>query len=165
MTRHRFGEAWEAGNITRMADTFAPNAVLHSPVGDGGFVGLAAITELLQVVLASTSETEILREWSDSETCMLTFRSMFSNTPVQGVVELELDTHGRITQLWMYVRPLTAVVAVAEVIGTGIVGLRSHALGVGARILIKPLAGMATLTNAAGIRTYDWINRTADSRT
>lgn len=160
MTSHPLRAAWEARDADAVAATFAEDGSFHSPVISApGFRGHRAIAELMKVAFDVTTDTEFTYEHGDGDTHVLGFNTRFGGKPVKGVQLLELDERGKIRDLWVFVRPLTGVVAVSATMGPGLVGLKSNALRKMARVLVQPLVGLAAASDWVGSRVVQMINR------
>jgi hypothetical protein len=80
--------------------------------------------------------------------------------PIKMTTLLEFNPDRQIREIWVMVRPLSGVVAIAEAIGSplakrrGLPGLRAAV-----RALLKILAGQAAATNWVGSRLIAALNR------
>ena len=158
--------AWEAEDAAAFADCFVPEGVFHSPIiGRAGVRGRHAISELMKVVFASTSGTEFVDEFEDVGRSALRFRTRFGGRPVQGVLWLDLGPDGLVRELWVFVRPLTGVVAVNAAMATGLVRRESRILGTATRAGLAVLVAFAWLIDRIGGVVIGRLNRERSSTT
>lgn len=158
---HAMRLAWEARDAGAVAACFTADGEFHSPViGDSLAIrGPHAIAELMRVVFDSTSDIQFTDETSADDSLILRFRTEFNRRPVRGLIWLDLDEDGRVRELWAFVRPLTAVVAVGAAMGPGLASRESSVLGIAARAGVTPLIALAWLTNWFGSLLIRRLNR------
>ncbi len=100
-----------------MVACLAPDVVFHSPVTFRPYVGIEAVSALLGVVFETFEDFRYTDELEGDEICALVFEARVGDREVQGVDLLRFDDSGRISELTVMVRPLSAVTALAEAVG------------------------------------------------
>jgi hypothetical protein len=84
----------------------------HSPVTD--YQGRADVAHLLGLISGVVSDVRPTRELGDGATTITCISGLVGDLPVQGVVDERYDEHGRLIDLTLMLRPLSALrVAVA----------------------------------------------------
>jgi hypothetical protein len=118
MTHLAFRQAVESGDHAGMVAALAPDAVLRSPVSFKPFEGTEAIGALFAALLEAFEDFRYTDELQGDGICGLAFEARVGDREVQGVDLLRFDESGRISELTVMVRPLSAVTALAEAVGS-----------------------------------------------
>jgi hypothetical protein len=160
MEPHPYGQALAARNLDGLVALLADDVVFHSPViNDPGFEGRDCVAALLAMVLDAISVDEFTHELGDERTRILVFNGRVLGKSIKTTTLLELNTDGKVREIWAMVRPLTGVVAIAEAIGSQLAERRGAGRGPTVRVLSKPLAGLAAVTDRIGAGLIAALNR------
>jgi SnoaL-like domain len=112
-----FRAAVEAGDHAAMAAAFAPDAVLRSPVTFKPFEGREAISRLLAILLETFEDFRYTDEFEAEGKAALVFSARVGDRELEGLDLIRFDGQGQIAELTVMVRPLSAVIALAEAVG------------------------------------------------
>ncbi len=127
---HPFRAAVEARDIDGMLDLLAEDVVFRSPVVFKPYQGRDSVEPVLRAVSQVLEEFRYVREIGVPEAAdhVLVFRANISGRQVEGSDFIHVDETGAITELVVMVRPLSAVLALAEAMNARLsaVGDRSH---------------------------------------
>jgi hypothetical protein len=111
---HPFRRAAEAKDLELLSETLREDVVLHSPILFRGFEGREAVVTLLTHVIATFEDFRYVGEVADERTVVLRFKANVGDRQLEGVDFLELDEDGRVAELTVFMRPLSAVTAFNE---------------------------------------------------
>jgi hypothetical protein len=111
---HPFRAAIEARDLQAMSILLAPDVVFWSPVAFKPFRGRQDVTRVLGQVLEVFEDFAYIDELEGSGTHALVFEATVSGRAVQGLDHLRFDEAGLISEFTVMVRPLSAVIALAE---------------------------------------------------
>jgi hypothetical protein len=118
MTGHAsFRAAIEAGDHAGMVAAFAPDAVLRSPVSFKPFEGREAISQLLAILLETFEDFRYTDEFEGEGKAALVFSARVGDRQLEGLDLFRFGPEGEIAELTVMVRPLSAVIALAEAVG------------------------------------------------
>jgi hypothetical protein len=157
---HPYRRAFEARDLEALRALLTDDVVFHSPViGEPGFQGKAAVSTLIEVVFDATTDLAYTHEYGDDRARVFVFESKILGKPTRATNLIELDADGMIREIWVMARPLTALAAITEAIGSGLARRRSPARGAAVRAASKGLAGVAVLTDRIGARVIARHNR------
>jgi hypothetical protein len=149
-----------ARDLDGLVALLAEDVVFHSPViNDPGFEGRDSVAALLAMVLKAITVDEPTHELGDERTRILVSNGRVLGKPIKTTTLLELDTDAKIREIWVMVRPLTGVVAIAEAIGSQLAERQKPGRGRAIPVLTKPLAGLAAVTNRIGSGLIAALNR------
>ncbi len=107
---HPFRRAAEAKDLELLRETLREDVVLHSPILFRGFEGReTAIAVLSHVVelLEDFRYTDELHE--EGSVCLRFTATVGGDRELEGIDFLELDEAGRVRELTVFMRPLSAV--------------------------------------------------------
>lgn len=107
--RHPFRVAAESKDLELMRETLREDVVLHSPILFRGFEGRDAALVVLGQVIEVLEDFSYTDELADSDTVALRFKAMVGDRQLEGIDFLELDGEGRVAELTVFMRPLSAV--------------------------------------------------------
>jgi hypothetical protein len=110
---HPFRAAVEARDFTAISSLLADDVVFYSPVAFKPYRGREIVSAILRGVDRLFGDLTYVRELRDEEGLALIFETSIGDVAVNGVDFLKLDGEGRITELKVMVRPLSASQAVA----------------------------------------------------
>jgi ketosteroid isomerase-like protein len=113
---HPFRAAVEAHDVQAAAAVLADDVVFHSPIVFTPSTGRSAVGAVLAAVLRVFDdfayESELTSE--DGRDHALMFRARVDGKDIQGCDFLHHDQDGRVVQLTVMVRPLTAAMALRD---------------------------------------------------
>jgi SnoaL-like domain len=112
-----FRAAIEARDLDAMLTTLADDVVLHSPVSFKPFEGKEAVSSLLRIIVSVFEDFRYTDELPGEDVHALIFRARVGDRDVEGLDLIRPGPDGRIADFTVMVRPLTAVVALAEAVG------------------------------------------------
>jgi hypothetical protein len=139
----RYRQAAETGDVDLAMTTFAPDAVLHSPLtGRVRFTGHAELRPLLEVAYSHLKNVRFHTDLGDEETRVVIYTAQIGDEPVEEAAFLRLEDD-RITEATLYVRPLPGLVTLMSAFGPDIA--RRNRRPAAARFLAlatKPLRAM-----------------------
>jgi hypothetical protein len=120
---HAFRQAVEARDHDGMVAALAPGVQLHSPVAFRPFDGRDSAGGVLAAIMSVFEDFEYTDEIESGDTVALLFRARVGDKTVQGLDFLRLDDDGLIAEFTVMLRPLSAIVAVAERMAPKVEGL------------------------------------------
>jgi len=94
-----------------MTEALRDDVVLHSPVLFRGFEGREAVGMVLSHVAAVLEDLTYVDEALGDGTVVLRFRAMVGDLELEGVDYLTLDEEGKVADLTVFMRPMTALTA------------------------------------------------------
>lgn len=106
---HAFRRAAEARDSGLLAAALRDDVVLHSPVLFRGFEGREIVSEVLSHVAATLEGLTYVDELVGEQTIALRFRAKVGDRELEGIDFLELDDEGRVAELTVFMRPLSAL--------------------------------------------------------
>ena len=112
-------EAIEARDLETLMGLLAEDVVFRSPVVFGPYHGREQVGVLLSAVGEVLTNVRFERQLSseDGADHALVFRTRAGDREVEGCDFLHVDGEGRIDELFVMVRPLTGLLALAEAMG------------------------------------------------
>jgi ketosteroid isomerase-like protein len=124
-----FRRAVEARDSAALEALLAENVVFTSPVAHQPYPGRALTAAILRGVLRVFEDFRYERELAgaDGRDHALMFRATVAGKQVQGCDFLHLDDDGRIDELTVMVRPLSAATALAAAMGAQFDRIRQEA--------------------------------------
>lgn len=111
---HPFRIAAEAKDVELMTETLREDVVLHSPILFRGFEGRAMVGQVLTHVAATLEGLTYVDELADGNSVCLRFKAKVGDRELEGIDFLELDEEGKVTELTVFMRPLSAITAFNE---------------------------------------------------
>ncbi|MFP8963080.1 nuclear transport factor 2 family protein [Streptomyces nanhaiensis] len=126
-----FRRAVEARDEQALADLLAEDVVFTSPVAFRPYEGKAITAAILRGVMRVFEDFSYTREISDpgGRDHVLVFTATVGGRQVQGCDLLHFDEDGRIDDLTVMVRPLSAAQALAEAMGAQFERISHEAAG------------------------------------
>lgn len=97
-----------------MTDVLREDVVLHSPVLFRGFEGRDVVLQILGHVAATLEDFSYTHELADGETVVLRFKARVGDRELEGVDFLTLDEEGRVSDITVFIRPMSALTAFNE---------------------------------------------------
>src|SRR5829696_3248497 len=120
---HAFRKAIEAGDFEAVAATLAPGVQFHSPVAFRPFDGRDATIGVITAISSVFEDFEYTDELESGDTTALMFRARVGDRSVQGIDYLRHREDGLIEEFTVMLRPLSAIMAVAERMAPQVEGL------------------------------------------
>jgi hypothetical protein len=111
---HPFRLAAEAKDLEAMTATLREDVVLHSPILFRGFEGREIVLQVLTHVVATLEDFRYTDELADGRTVVLRFKARVGDRELEGIDFLELDDDGRVAELTVFMRPMSALTAFNE---------------------------------------------------
>jgi hypothetical protein len=114
MKSDRFRAAAEAKDFVAAEDIFTEDVVFRSPVVFKPYEGRPALLVLLGAVVQVFEDFHYLEQVETGDTAVLMFEARVGEREVQGVDILRFDADGRISEMFVMVRPMSGMNALAE---------------------------------------------------
>ena len=111
---HPFRRAAEAKDVELMTDTLREDVVLHSPILFRGFEGREIVAQVLAHVAATLDDFRYTDELAEGGVVVLRFKARVGDRELEGIDFLELDEEGRVAELTVFMRPMSALTAFNE---------------------------------------------------
>lgn len=99
-------------------------ALLQTIVADGATISSPAfykpksskdyVTAILTAVTAGFEDFTYTKEWIDGDEIILEFEARIGDTKLKGIDRITVDTDGRMSHIEVLIRPLNALMALAE---------------------------------------------------
>jgi hypothetical protein len=145
-TTERYRRAAEAGDAALLLTTFAPDAVLHSPLTSRlSFAGEHELRRIIEVAFSRFENVRFHTDVGDDRTRTVAYTARIDGVEIEETAVLRLDEEARITDATLFVRPLPGLVALMAALGPELA--RRAGRPWAARmvtVLIAPLRAMAT---------------------
>ena len=106
---HPFRVAAEAKDLEGMKETLREDVVLHSPILFRGFEGRDMVIQVLTHVAATLEDFTYTDELANDDTVVLRFKAQVGDRELEGIDFLELDEEGRVAELTVFMRPMSAL--------------------------------------------------------
>ena len=111
---HPFRVAAESKDVELMTETLREDVVLHSPILFRGFEGRDMVGQVLTHVAATLEDLTYVDELVGENSVCLRFKARVGDRELEGIDFLELDDDGKVTELTVFMRPLSAINAFNE---------------------------------------------------
>jgi SnoaL-like domain len=111
---HPFRRAAEAKDLGQMTEALREDVVLHSPILFRGFEGREIVSQVLTHVAATLEDLAYTDELVEGNTVCLRFKANVGDRELEGIDFLELDETGKVAELTVFMRPLSAITAFNE---------------------------------------------------
>jgi SnoaL-like domain len=125
MKSDRFRAAAEGKDFSAIDELFADRVSFRSPVVFKPYEGREAITVILGAVVEVFEDFRYTDQIESGDTAALLFEARVGDRELNGVDVLRFDAEGRIAELMVMVRPMSAVTALAEAMQTKLAGAGS----------------------------------------
>jgi hypothetical protein len=160
MEPHPYGQALADRDLDRLVALLADDVVFHTPdIAEPGFRGRDAVATVLAMLVDVVTDVVSTHEVGDEGTRILVNDGRVLGRPITATTVLGFDAEGKIREIWVMARPLTAVVAFVEAIGPRLAERRGPGLGAVVRVLSKPLVWSAAVAEHVGSRLISALNR------
>ena len=145
--------AVENRDVAALAEAFAPDAVLHSPITSKlTFTGRDQIVAVFQVILEEFEGITYTDEVRQGDVAFLVTRATVGGEEIEILDYMRLDAEDRIRELTVFFRPLPATAVALRRIGAGLGRRRSPRRAALISALVAPLALMARAGDGFGVR-------------
>ena len=126
--RSPFRAAVESKDFDRVVDALSPTVAFRSPVVFRPYEGREAVAGLLGVV-GRVLAPELTYRWQvhEGDREVLCFTSRVGDRDVEGVDLLRYDPEGRVAELVVMIRPLSALTALRDAVAPGLQALAGGA--------------------------------------
>lgn len=114
MRSDRFRAAAEGKDFSAIEELFADEVSFRSPVVFEPYEGREAISMILGAVVEVFEDFRYTDQVESDDTAVLVFEARVGDRELNGVDILRFDEDGRIDELMVMVRPMSAVNALAE---------------------------------------------------
>jgi SnoaL-like domain len=111
---HPFRLAVEAKDLEAATATLREDVVLHSPILFRGFEGRDVVVQVLTHVAATLGDFRYTDELAEDGAVVLRFKARVGDRELEGIDFLELDEDGRVAELTVFMRPMSALNAFNE---------------------------------------------------
>ena len=142
---HRLSDAMRDRDFTAMAELFADDVVLNSPItASFKFQGRDNVTELLRIVRGKFERPpEYEHVVGDGDVWIQVSRTRARRRDIHAVAMLRFGEPGKIQEITIFFRPMPALVAFAAAVAGPVVGRRGRVLGALLGFGARPLAAQA----------------------
>ena len=106
---HPFRRAAETKNLELLTETLREDVVLHSPILFRGFEGREMVIQVLTHVIATLEDFAYTDELAEGNTVVLRFKANVGDRELEGIDFLELDEDGKVAELTVFMRPMSAL--------------------------------------------------------
>ncbi|QGG43031.1 nuclear transport factor 2 family protein [Aeromicrobium yanjiei] len=126
---NEFRVAVEAGDFAALGDLLADDVVFRSPVAFTPYEGRPIVAAILRGVGRVFTDFRYVRELEDADGqgSALVFETYVDGTSVNGIDLIRLDGEGRIAELTVMVRPLSAANALATAMAAEFTQIQAEA--------------------------------------
>lgn len=106
---HPFRRAAENKDLELLTETLREDVVLHSPILFRGFEGRDIVIAVLSQVIEVLEDFEYTDELAEGDTVVLRFKANVGDRELEGIDFLELDADGKVAELTVFMRPMSAL--------------------------------------------------------
>jgi hypothetical protein len=106
---HPFRRAAEAKDLDLLNEALREDVVLHSPILFRGFEGREMVVQVLTHVIATLEDFAYTDELVEGNTVVLRFKANVGDRELEGIDFLELDEDGKVAELTVFMRPMSAL--------------------------------------------------------
>ncbi|HWB70153.1 MAG TPA: nuclear transport factor 2 family protein [Solirubrobacterales bacterium] len=111
---HPFRRAAEGKDLELLESSLREDVVLHSPILFRGFEGRETVMAVLTHVAATLEDLVYVDEALGEGSVALRFKAKVGELELEGVDFLQLDEQGRVADLTVFMRPMSALTAFNE---------------------------------------------------
>jgi hypothetical protein len=115
-----FRAAVEARDLDAMSAALHPDVIFRSPVVYRPYEGREMVMHLLSAVLNVLEDFQYLDDLTGDGTHALIFQANAGGRELHGLDYLRSDADGLVTELWVMIRPLSGLTAVAEAMASAL---------------------------------------------
>jgi hypothetical protein len=148
-----FRVAMEARDLGAIVESFAPDAVLRSPLTEKlAFTGREQIGTVTAVILEVFRDLHYTYEVRQDDIAFLVSRARVGDQDIEVADHMRLGPDGKIQEMTVFFRPLPATAAAQRLIAAGLGRRRSPARAAVMSALTRPLAFMTRASDGIGVR-------------
>jgi len=114
MQSDRFRAAAESKDFTAFEEIFAPEVAFSSPAVFRPYQGRDAVAMILTTVSDVFEDFRYTNHLETGATAVLAFSARVGDRALDGIDLLRFDDEGRISEMTVYIRPLSGLNALAE---------------------------------------------------
>jgi hypothetical protein len=111
---HPFRLAAEAKDLKLLSEALNEDVVLHSPILFRGFEGRELVSQVLTHVAATLEDLTYVDELAGEDSVCLRFKAKVGDRELEGIDYLQLDGDGKVVDLTVFMRPMSALTAFNE---------------------------------------------------
>jgi hypothetical protein len=112
-----FRQAVETADLDALMDAMREDVVLRSPVTFKPYEGKEAVRNLLSIIMRTFEDFSYVHELQGDGLSALIFKARVGEKQLDGLDLIEFDDAGLVKTLTVMVRPMSAVIALAETVG------------------------------------------------
>ena len=121
MVLHPYAQAWVARDLDRVLSLLTDDVIFHSPlINEPAFEGRASVALIFAIALDTFEEPQYTHDFGDENSHVLVADTRVLDRPLKTTWLLEFDSEQKIREIWLMVRPLTGLTALAQAIGQAI---------------------------------------------
>jgi ketosteroid isomerase-like protein len=109
-----FRRAAEAKDFSVVDDLFTEDVVFRSPVVFKPYEGREALGGLLSAVVRVFEDFRYVGQIETGDSAALVFKARVGDRELDGIDHLRFDSEGRVSELMVFVRPMSGMHALAE---------------------------------------------------
>jgi hypothetical protein len=118
LARHAsFRQAVEAGDLDALMGAMTEDIVLRSPVTFKPYEGKDAVRKLLAIIMRTFEDFTYVHTLEGDGVSALVFKARVGEKQLDGLDLIEFGDDGLVKTLTVMVRPMSAVIALAETVG------------------------------------------------
>ncbi|HWB70092.1 MAG TPA: nuclear transport factor 2 family protein [Solirubrobacterales bacterium] len=111
---HPFRRAAEGKDLELLKESLREDVVLHSPILFRGFEGRETVMAVLTHVAETLEGLTYVDELAGEGSVALRFKAKVGELELEGIDFLQLDEHGKVADLTVFMRPMSALTAFNE---------------------------------------------------
>ncbi len=121
MELHPYAQAWVTGDLDRVLSLLTDDVIFHSPlIDEPPFEGRESVALIFAIALDAFKQPRYTHDFGDERSRVLVADTRVLGHPLKTTWLLEFDAETRIRELWLMVRPLTGLTALAQAVGQAI---------------------------------------------
>jgi len=113
----RFRAAVETKDVSAIGEVFAEDVTFKSPVVFKPYEGREAVAMILGAVVQVFEDFRYTDQVETGDVATLAFSASVGDRELDGIDLLRFDGEGKVSELAVYVRPMSGVMALAEAMG------------------------------------------------
>ena len=143
--------AMERGDLEAVLDTFAPDAVLRSPLTSRlVFSGREQIEAVMGVVIDVFEDLRYTDQLVSGDRAVLVATARVKGRELEMVDHLRLDEQGKIRELTVFFRPFPVVAVAMHAIATGLGARKGKGTALAMSALTQPLGPLTAVGDRIG---------------